>query len=117
MNEMTDSDDRFEEIMNPANWPEEWRLFSWATMEAYSEGVKLFEQIGERGLEELFNDVLVQLGYQVTETPAGQKEIHLSRKELTFSIQRIARFLLEGENTGKSSQLLSSELRELGCQA
>ena len=116
---MSDVDNWFEEMTNPDNWPTEVKLSAWATMEGYLETAKLLEQIEERGLKELFEEVLAQLGYQVTETPSGEKEIDLSlsRKEQVYSVQRIARFLLEDKNTGKSSQLLSSELRELDVTA
>ena len=73
--------------------------------------------VEERSLNELFYDVLVQLGYKVTETLSGKKEISLSRKEEVHSVRRIASFLLEAENMGKSSQRMSLEIRGLGYHA
>ena len=101
------------------NWPAEWKLFYWATEEVWTDSTKLFEELEEGGLSGLFQDVLVQLGYEVTEPLAGtaMKEIKLSSKEQMHAIRRIARFLLEPENIGKSSQLISSELTDLGYQA
>ena len=112
-------------LSDPANWPDEsakdwpaeWKLSYWATKEVYTDSAKLFEEVEGRGLNELFDDVLIQLGYKVTETPSGKKEISLPRKEQVHSLRRIAIFLLDVENMGKSSQLLSSELRELGYHA
>ena len=101
------------------NWPQEWKLFYWVMKEVYTDSAKVLGELEERGLSEMFREVLVLLGYEVTETSSGAegKEIHLSRKEQMNSIRRIARFLLEPENIGKSPQSLSSELIELGYQA
>ena len=112
---LSDPDNWPDESAN--NWPAEWKLFYWATKEVHTDSAKLFGEVEERGLIELFQDVLIQLGYEVTEIPSGKKEISLSFKEQVHSIRRIARFLLEVENMGKSSQLVSSELRELGYHA
>ena len=99
------------------HWPAEWKLFYWATKEVHTDSAKLLSEVDERGLNELFLEVLAQLRYEVTETPSGKNGINLSRKEQIYSVRRIARFLLEIENMGKSSQILSSELRELGYHA
>ena len=112
-------------LADPDNWPDdsakngpaEGKLFYWATKEIHTDNAKLFGKVEERGLNELFYDVLVQLGYRVTETPSGKKEISLSRKEEMHLVRRIARFLLEAENMGKSSQRMSLELRILGYHA
>ena len=101
------------------NWPTELKLSYWATKEVWTDFTKLSKELEERGLSGLFQDVLVQLGYEVTEPPAGtaMKEIKLSSKEQMHAIRRIAKFLLEPENIGKSSQLISSELTDLDYQA
>ena len=108
-------------MSNSDNWPEpgedwsaEWRLMYWATREVYTDSVRLFNELDDRGLNDLFHDTLVILGYPVNETPSGMKEINLSYKEQTHSIRRIARFVLEFGEAGKSAELLSSELRQLG---
>ena len=113
-----------EMLSDPNNWPDEsaeqWptegKLLYWAMKEVHTDTAKLFDEVGERGLKELFHDVLSQLGYEVTETPSG-KEIRLSRRDQVHSVRRIAKFLLESEGMGKSSQLISSELTELGYHA
>ena len=99
------------------NWPAELRLSYWATKEIHVDSIRLFGEVDDKGLNELFHDVLGQLGYQLTRTSSGQTEISLSSREEMHAVRRIARFVLEADNTGKSSQLISSELRELGCQA
>ena len=99
------------------NWPADWKLFYWAAKQIHTDSVKLFGELEEEGLNELFHDVLVQLGYQVADGPSGKKEIRLSRKEEIHTVRRIAIFLLEAENKGKSSQQLSSELGALGYHA
>ena len=110
-------------MSNPENWPEpvnlpdEWRLRYWATKEVYADSYELTTELEEKGLIDLFHDVLIELGYQVSDDPSGEKALKLTRQEQTHWIRRIARFLLEGENIGKATPELSSELKELGYHA
>lgn len=111
-------------LSDPGNWPDEsaaewsaqWKLFYWAAKEIHTDSANLYREIDEKGLNELYLEVLAKLGYDVAETSSG-KEINLARNEQMHSLRRIARFLLEADNTGKSSETISSELRELGYQA
>ena len=98
------------------NWPAEWKLFYWATKEMYTNSVEVLGETEERGLNELFREVLILLGYEVSETSSRMeiKNQNLSYQEHIHSIRRIARFLLEQENIGKSAQSISSELTDLG---
>ena len=110
-------------LSNPENWPEpvnlpdEWRLSYWVTKEVYADSHRLSTELEERGLSDLFNDVLIELGYQVSDDSSGKKKINLTRQEQMHSIRRIARFLLDYENEGKAASKVSSELRELGYHA
>ena len=100
------------------DWPPEWRMFYLSTKWGYTDFAALMEAIDENGKGEVFNDVLVQLGYSVTEEESGMKGIHLIRRDGLYAILRIARFLLDIENQDKSSDQLSSELRDLGyCES
>ncbi len=55
------------------NWPTELKLSYWATKEVWTDFTKLSKELEERGLSGLFQDVLVQLGYEV----AGKGQNHL----------------------------------------
>ena len=118
------TEDEWRELLSdPENWPdgdhlpEEWKQFYWVTKEVWTDTAQLWRGIEDKGLGDLYSDVLVKLGYTLVEHPSGRQEIQLASKEQTHSIRRVARFLLEEGNEGKSSQQLASELHELGCQA
>ena len=107
---------------NPDKWPDEsvnnlppeWRMSYLSTKWAYTDFATLMQAIDENGKGEVFNDVLIQLGYKVVEEESGMKGIHTTRRDGGYAILRIARFLLDTENQDKSSDQLSSELRDLG---
>ena len=118
------TEDEWREVLSdPENWPDganlsdEWKLSYWVTKEVYTDNSKLSDDLKEKGANGLFHDVLAELGYAITENPPGTKVISLSSQEEIHSVRRIARFLLECENEGKSPQQLSSDLKDLGYQA
>ena len=96
------------------DWPPEWRMFYLSTKWGFTDFASLMQEIVEKGRDELFHDVLFQLGYTVIENESGKKEIHPTRRDGGHAILRIARFVLEVENKDKSSQQMSAELRDLG---
>ena len=94
--------------------PPEWRMSYLSTKWAYTDFATLMQAIDENGKGEAFSDVLIQLGYKVVEEESGMKGIHTTRRDGGYAMLRIARFLLDTENQDKSSDQLSSELRDLG---
>ena len=68
------------------DWPPEWRMFYLSTKWGYTDFAALMEAIDENGKGEVFNDVLVQLGYSVAEEGSGMKGIHLTRRDGMYAM-------------------------------
>lgn len=69
----------------PDNWPEEWRKWYYANRDAYLDFAHLMGELDDKNLNGVFEEVLVELGYEVFEKPNGKKRD-------TFSGQRIGLF-------------------------
>ena len=106
--------DRDEWLNLPQTDPQRWRTIVWATRQAFTDTESVLDELQAAGLDRLFRSVLIHLGYKLEAQSDGLTQINLQSGEQSHWVRRIARFLLEPENSGRPAHELATDLRALG---
>ena len=106
--------DRVNWLNLPQTDPQRWRTIVWGTLQASADAETVLNDLQQAGLDSLFRAVLLDLGYELADQPDGLTGINLRSGEQTHSNRRIARFLLEPDNSGRPAPELAADLRALG---